>query len=234
MLANPEQFYLVFISIVFGVFFAVWIVPLSKYYHGQPKTDIKTTLNILWTLNMFRGAVTFVMLVCLWWWYGTFIGHIAPAVGYWVYLYDFVTLCSFAVAFQMWNHQSVFPMMVFLAAGLMLGRFSFAYQNIEAGSNAQSAMWGAIVILAAFMLTAIASIIGAYNENRKAKKNSPASVSISDSLVDIWASVEKSILALLVIGIGITFYAVWITEGPPFETPIEPEVWLNKPLKDRQ
>ena len=227
---DPTQRYLTFISIVFGVFFAVWIVPLSNYFRGPPKDDIKTTLDTLWSLNMARGAVTFVMLVCLWWWYGTFIGNIAPAEGYWVFLFDFVTLCSFAVAFRMWDHRTLFPLVVFFAAGLMLARFGFAYQEIVAGSNAEIAVSFALGILAFFMLGAICALIGGLVVFKTAL-NTNSRIILNETSHDkiLWKIVEYGILFLLVIGIGVTFHAVKITEGLPFETPIKPEVWMNKP-----
>ncbi len=57
-----------------------------------------------------------MMLVCLWWWYGIFIGKIDPAKGFPMFAYDFVSLGSFAIAFRVWPQPFAFPVTVFVAA----------------------------------------------------------------------------------------------------------------------
>ncbi len=127
---EQSQWYLTFISIIFGVFIAVWIVPIARQYRDPDTKDgLKRTLETVWSAESGRAALMFIMLICLWWWYGTFLGRISPAVGFWTYMYDFISLCSFAIAFRMWYHRWLFPMVVFFAAGLMLVRFGFAYRS---------------------------------------------------------------------------------------------------------
>ena len=81
----------------------------------------------------------------------------------------------------------------------------------------------AMIALAAFMLAAVSALLGA----GVAMVNSDKPISYLESLKKMWDFVEYSVLCLLVVGIAITFYAVWLTEGVPFATPIKPEVWMQ-------
>lgn len=224
---DPSQLYPTFISIVFGVFFAVWIIPLSKLYLDQPKDDLETTLSAMITLKSILGAEMFIILVCLWWWYGTFIGNIAPAHGFLAYLYDFISLCSFAVAFQMWSHRTLFPIVVFSAALLMLGRLWHAeYKIIEPTSPANDAVWYAIIGLFVFMAGAVLALISAA-AGFQAAKGKKSGITFRTSIKNIWGGVEIGVMILLVIGIVITFAAVSKTEGFELFKPIKPEVWMK-------
>ncbi len=229
-----SQWYLTFISIIFGVFIAVWIVPIARQYRepDDPGTQdgLKRTLKTLSSASSGRAGLMFIMLICLWWWYGTFLGNISPAVGFWTYLYDFISLCCFAIAFRMWDHRWLFPMVVFFAAGLMLLRFAFAYQSIAGGSDAERAMLAAIAALGLFMLVAVSALIGSFGAYRTAAAASGASADVSyfGSLGKIWGSIEKGVVGLLIVGIIATFYAVYTTEGPPFGDVQEPSAWTAK------
>lgn len=229
-----SQWYLTFISIIFGVFIAVWIVPIARQYRepDDPEIpdDLQRTLKTLSSATSRRAGLMFIMLICLWWWYGTFLGRISPAVGFWTYMYDFISLCSFAIAFRMWDHRWLFPMVVFFAAGLMLLRFGFAYRGIVSGSDAERAMLAAIVALLLFILVAVSALIGSFGAYRTAAAASGASVDVSyfGSLSKIWGSIEKGVAGLLIVGIIATFFAVYTTEGPPFGDVREPSVWTGK------
>jgi uncharacterized membrane protein YozB (DUF420 family) len=225
LIHRESSWYFNFISIVFGVFIAVWIEPITALFPVQ-KVGVESTLEVLNSLETIRGALMFLMLICLWWWYGTLLGRVAPAVGFWSYMYDFISLCSFAVAFRMWNHPSLFPMVVFFAAGLMLLRFWMASKKVEPGSKAKSAMKGAIFGTLLFLIMAISALIGAAVAMGLMENGDSTCY---EGLQKVLSFVEYSILGLLVIGIGVTFYAVWITEGPSFENPIAPKVWMKKP-----
>lgn len=233
-MVTPEQseWYLTFISIIFGVFIAVWIVPIAKLYPEPPNAQdgLKRTLKTLLSADSGRAALMFIMLICLWWWYGTFLGRISPAVGFWTYMYDFISLCSFAIAFRMWDHRWLFPMVVFFAAGLMLVRFGYAYQSIVSGSDAQRAMLAAIVALALFIAVAGSAIILGFAAYRAAAAEYESSPNITyfGSLGKRWGWIENSVVGLLIVGIVATFYAVWTTEGPPFEEVREPSAWMVK------
>lgn len=231
---TPEQsqWYLTFISIIFGVFIAVWIVPIAKLYPEPPdaKDGLKRTLKTLSSANSGRAALMFIMLICLWWWYGTFLGRISPAVGFWTYMYDFISLCSFAVAFRMWDHRWLFPMVVFFAAGLMLFRFGFAYESIVSGSDAERAMFAALVALLLFISVAVSALIGSFGAYRTAAAASGANADVSyfGSLQKIWGWIEKCVVGLLIVGIIATFFAVYTTEGPPFGDVRKPSAWMSK------
>ena len=205
--------YLTFISIIFGVFISVWIQPIVEIF-PPPKSEnavdiyleIKIIFGELYTERVLRGAVMFVMLVCLWWWYGMFLGRIAPARSFWPYLYDFVSLSAFAVAFRMWGHPLIFPMIVFFAAALMLGRFLGAKRYVKSGTVQYRALNSALAALKLFMLVAFGAIILVIVTDVKEFLNS------------YWVLVQRATMLLLLFGIGATFRAVYFIDKLPFPT----------------
>lgn len=212
--AGKAHWYLTFISIVFGVFISVWIEPVVQIFPDSgTATDIKTTIGLLFTEKTFRGAVMFLMLICLWWWYGMFLGRVAPANQFWDYLYDFISLCAFAVAFRMWGHPSVFPLIVFVAAGLMLGRFLSALRFVVWGTVQAKALVTALIALVLFMVGALSAFgLALYT-------------GIDAFLKKDWWLVEYGTVALLIVGICATFAAVIFTDGMPFRA--------DKPVADK-
>ena len=71
------SWYLAFISIVFGIFISFWVQPLATLIdNGNTEQEL---INAFISKNSIRGLLAFLMLICLWWWYGTFLGRIAPA-----------------------------------------------------------------------------------------------------------------------------------------------------------
>ena len=158
----------------------------------------------------------FMILVCLWWWYGTFLGRVAPAIRFWTYLYDFISLCSFAIAFRMWNHPSLFPLVIFFAASLMLFRFWRAKPLTLAGSRARKAIKLAVAVLWTFMVGAGGAVI--------------VSLMGASARLETWPPwVENVVVGLLVIGVAVTFLAVSITEGPPFKPHRFYKDWMSAP-----
>lgn len=206
------KWYLTFISIIFGVFISVWIQPIVEIFPpaisgSDPSdipTDIKAIFSELFTERVLRGAVMFVMLICLWWWYGTFLGRVAPAREFWSYLYDFVSLSAFAVAFRMWGHPLIFPIIVFFAAALMLGRFLSAMRYVEWRTVQCKALITALIALLLFMAAAVGAIMMVW------------ATGVEAFLRDHWSLVQRGTLLLLFVGIGATFAAVAFTEGFPF------------------
>ncbi len=223
---DRARWYLTFISIVFGVFIAVWIEPVSTLFvvteqSGQIQQTLQQTLNlqqtlkILWSADAGRGALMFLILVCLWWWYGTFLGRVAPAIRFWAYLYDFVSLCIFAVAFRMWTHPSLFPLVIFFAAGLMLFRFWRAKQFTLDRSRARKAIKLAVGVLSLFMAGAFGAALVSLGDSANLQK------------WPVW--VDGGVVVLLVIGILVTFWAVSITEGFPFKQHRFYKDWMSAP-----
>ncbi len=216
---DRARWYLTFISIVFGVFIAVWIEPVSTLFADTKQSDqIQQTLKILWSADAGRGALMFLILVCLWWWYGTFLGRVAPAIRFWAYLYDFVSLCTFAVAFRMWTYPSLFPLVIFLAAGLMLLRFWRAKNFTLGRSRARQAVKLAVGVLSLFMAFMTGAFAAAF-----------MSVGASARLQTWPPWVDYGVVGLLVIGIAVTFLAVSITEGFPFKQHRFYKDWMSAP-----
>jgi hypothetical protein len=207
-LNDDQRWYLMFISIVFGVFISVWIEPIVQIFPplegGNPYLDMQNTIKLLFSMRTMTGAIMFIMLICLWWWYGIFLGSVAPARGFWAFLYDFISLCFFAVAFRMWSHPSLFPIIVSLASGLMLGRFFFAFKHTEAGSKRRKALTTALITLTLFLVGALSA--GAM----------VAIIGVSEFLTKKWYIIQSGTLILLGFGIFATFVAVSMLEGYPF------------------
>ena len=143
------DWYVTFISIVFGVFISVWIQPFA----GEHFETVQFVLVL-------RGFIMFMILVCLWWWYAFFLGQIEPANGFLMYLYDFTTLASFAIGFRFWDQPNLFPLSVLLGAGLMLVRFVFARNCVDRPSPERDAMVIAFRVLS-FIIVFLAGIAGA-------------------------------------------------------------------------
>ena len=227
-----------FISIIFGVFVAVWIEPVTALFPhledfsnptegGLVATKITTSMVFddfgkqILTQEVLIGVVMFMILVCLWWWYGTFLGHTSPAKGFWLYLYDFITLCSFAVAFRLWYHPVVFPIIVVIAALLMLFRFGgvlFLVKDLNSTSRARKALHVAIGVLLAYVLVGIGVFVSPL-------LTTASSSEFMTTLIGIWPFYQKVVISLLFVGIAATVSAVLITEGRPFKFPREPEEW---------
>jgi hypothetical protein len=210
---DDRQWYLMFISIVFGVFISVWIEPIVQLFpllqgdnHYQ---DMQNTIDLLFSLHTLTGAIMFIMLICLWWWYGFFLGRVAPARGFWAFLYDFISLCFFAVAFRMWSHPSLFPIIVSLASGLMLGRFFFALKHTENDKNRRKALITALITLTLFLVGALSA--GAM----------VAFIGVSEFLTNKWYIIQSGTLILLGIAIFATFVAVSFVEGRPFTNTLD-------------
>lgn len=53
-------------------------------------------------------------------------------------------------------------------------------------------------------------------------------VSYRQILKIIWKWVELSVMELLIVGITVTFFAVYTTEGPPFGELRDPSAWTGK------
>ena len=227
---RDTQLYFMFISIVFGVFIAVWIEPVTIIfpYSGVDATNPNFDVFIerLWSVKMFIGITMFMMLVCLWWWYGSFLGYLSPAKGFWLYFYDFITLCSFAIGFRLWYHPIVFPMIVVIAATLMLIRFAgvlAVVDEVKSNTRGRAALRLAINVLLTFVLVSIGMVMQPIFQN--------SGTSYQERLANNWEIYQFMVIGLLFVGIIATVLAVLITEGPPFKFPREPEEWSAEPWR---
>lgn len=242
-LERQRELYFIFISIIFGVFIAVWIEPVSNIFNpiGGPNnaaevpatsggtetsvTNFASAFQIIkaqiLTKKMLIGSIMFFMLVCLWWWYAMFLGHLSPGRGFWLYLYDFVTLCSFVIAFRFWDHPIIFPIIVVIAASLMLGRFGGVLalvHEVKPRTPAHSALWLAMFVLLAFVFIGIGMVVMPYFEQGEYLEN----------LINKWAIYQGVVIMLLFVGVLVTIIAVLITEGLPFRFPREPSYWIKE------
>lgn len=202
---SSRQFswYLTFISIVFGVFISVWVQPLTTLF-GNGKTE-QELVNAFLSKDAIRGALMFHILICLWWWYGIFLGRIDPARTFFKFGYDFLSLCGFAIAFRFWDNAKVFPFIVFFAAALMFIRFGFALLRARNNRKAVWALGCALGIL--FCFIAFAAGMG-------------FTIFMFEINIDeIENIIEFGVMALLGMSIFITVIAVTITEGLAWNTP---------------
>ena len=249
---RDSNWYFVFISIIFGVFIAVWIEPVTNFFpydgtlagsaevrdtSGVPASSHATAAGAnspmkfarafdelgdrIVAKEMLIGAIMFLILVCLWWWYGTFLGNLSPAKGFWLYLYDFITLCNFAIGFRLWYHPIVFPIISVVAATLMLVRFVgvlILVDEVKAASRARSALLVAIGVLVIFVGIGIGMVAMPYLQASSADEYLRV-------VIKSWGIYQMIVIVLLVAGIVSTILAVSITEGRPFRFPREAEDW---------
>lgn len=241
---RDTNWYFVFISIIFGVFVAVWLEPVTTLFplleeFSNPTEGglVAAQMTLSGEFDTFRerllsekilvGVIMFVILVCLWWWYGTFLGHVSPAKGFWLYFYDFVTLCSFAIAFRLWSHPIIFPMIVVIAAFLMLLRFGGVLIFVpvaRSASRPRMALIVAIIVLSAYVLVGI-GLVGAPYQDANDWSD------YMTKLIGSWPFYQVVVIWLLCFGIFSTLLAVLITEGWPFGSQRRPEDWLTDPKK---
>ena len=147
----------------------------------------------------------FHILICLWWWYGIFLGRIDPARTFFKFGFDFLSLCSFAIAFRFWNNAQVSPFIVFFAAALMFLRFGFALVQSRKNRKATLALACALGILFCFIAFAAGMGFTIYIFEVEISK--------------VLKIMEFGVMALLGMGIFITVIAVKITEGLAWSTP---------------
>jgi len=120
-------------------------------------------LKRLWNVKTLQGLLMFWIMICLWWWYGIFLGRVRPARGLILYGYDFITLGTFALAFRFWDHNVIYPVSVLLAGAMVWGRFiwSLKYATMRAEKNA---LWWGIATLSCMplMLFAVPMVLTSY------------------------------------------------------------------------
>lgn len=229
--ADQSGWYLIFISIIFGVLISVWIVPTgemlfdeaqgpSRYLADFSAQDLNAVLSRLGGVDLIRGMLMFLILVSLWWWYGFFLAQIHPANGFPMYFFDFCSLCSFALAFRVWSDIYLFPLAVFLASTLMLIRFWFAKSHTRTRSNARHAIKVALLVLFMFLAAAmVATITVGFFFVMSNEEFSPGLLRIA------WDGMHAMVMILLIIGIGVTVYAVKSTEGLKWGKPKSIDNW---------
>src|SRR3972149_1984332 len=139
---TEDEWYVTFISIVFGVFISVWIEPLASLIQMYSSLE-----EVLFTFVIARGLLMLLILICLWWWYAMFLGKVEPAKGFVLDFYDFLSLGAFAVAARFWHRSLLFPTTVLYASALMLYRFWRARRWLSPHSNERKALHNALVVL---------------------------------------------------------------------------------------
>lgn len=220
---KASEFYLIFISLIFGVLVSVWIVPIGELF----RTEYNDTqiMDRLASWQNFRGMVLYGILICLWWWYGRFLGKLAPAMGFSMFAYDFISLGAFAVAFRIWPQQYASPLAIAIAAILMLVRFAYARKDIgdmgnQNGCTAQRAITWALVVLTAFACASFLGISGMLVILLNLENP-------DEVLGVLWIVIRTAVTVLLIFGIGVTVYAAHLTEGLGWGRPRGYEEWLG-------
>lgn len=156
------DWYITFISVVFGLMIAVWLIPVVELFDGTSR-NIGATWEILSDPKKSgKGVLAFVILICLWWWYGPFLGDVAPAKSFSLFFLDFISLGNFAIGFRMWNNQSLFPMVVIFGSLLVFIRLGVAWRASSKNSQERKAITMALITLFLFLLIASTLVIGAY------------------------------------------------------------------------
>ena len=198
---NDNDWYSVFLSIIFGVFISVWIQPFAgEIMH---KTKILGPDNEIQSLMViFRAILMFGILICLWWWYSQFLARISPATGFLMYAFDFISLAFFSLAFRFWDPTgTIFPVSVFFGSLFMFVRFLVVFlhsENIGKDTGDYQALRNIMILLTLFMFFlgggAFVMMILSYKGV------------LDDSLLK--AVIDVIILALLFLGIIATLVSV--------------------------
>jgi hypothetical protein len=143
------NWYVAFISIVFGVFISVWAEPMTATLRLTIAESEDPTVTYL---LLARGFLLFLVLVCLWWWYAIFLAKVDPAKGFIMFAYDFLSLGAFSLAFSVWESETIFSFTVMIAAGAVMFRFLLAWRkSVEKEKTA--------LIFALFVLTVFTVIM---------------------------------------------------------------------------
>lgn len=219
---EDSRFYLLFISIVFAVFLSVWIIRIGELF--PPDAKAIEVWEAFFAAKNIIGAIMFLVLVCLWWWYGIFIGKITPANSFPMFGLDFLTLGSFALAFRLWPQPFAFPVAVFVAALLMLVRFWILDQYVKRtweSCPARKATKAALIIIGIFLFASVAAFGGMLVLVILVPGDTTNFVAIA------WQMIEWIVMGLLLIGIGVTVYAAKVTQGFEWGSPRPVEEWLG-------
>lgn len=219
---KDSEFYLLFISIVFAVFLSVWIIRIGELF--PPDAKDTEVWEAFFAAKNIIGVIMFMIMVCLWWWYGIFIGKISPASGFPMFAYDFVSLGSFAIAFRLWPQPYAFPVAVFVAALLMLVRFWILDQYVKRtweSCPARKALRAALVVLGLFLFASVAAFGGMLVLVLLVPDDTTNLVATS------WVMIKWIVMCLLLIGIGVTVYAAKVTQGLEWGAPRPKEYWLG-------
>jgi hypothetical protein len=198
-----ENWYVAFISIIFGLFISVWIAPVPALLALHSNNQLRQQKIVSWdcvntAFLMARGLITFIILVCLWWWYAFFIGRLSPANNLYSYMFAFFSLAVFALGFRLWHTELLFPAAVFFGASAMIIRVSrlrreCALPEVE-GKALNQVYWALKIILGSFVAAGVGAIIATviYHQNQP----------IDPLSKDNWKSLfQVLVLLLLVAGV---------------------------------
>jgi len=141
------NWYVAFISIVFGVFISVWAEPMTATL-GRTVAENNDT-SVLYIL-LARGLLLFLVLVCLWWWYAFFLAKVDPAKGFAMFAYDFLSLGTFSLAFSVWENETVFSFTVVFAGIAVMLRFMLAWR--KSSDKEKTALKIALAVLGLFTI----------------------------------------------------------------------------------
>lgn len=202
---NPEEphktdlgddvWYERFTSIIFGVFITVWIIPFADLFpNDQNNSAFLETLSFGFPV---RGLLMFLVLICLWWWYARVISVVLPAKGFCLFVYDFITLASFALAFRFWSHDFAYPVTIIMGAALMFLRLCSILPGIW---KEKAIRW---VVISALILSGLIAFGGVIFV---------AALYYVDAVEEIWNVVRGIVTTLLCLGVLVTLIAVHLTE----------------------
>lgn len=246
---KAREYYLVFISIVFGIFVTSWADPLVRTLktqdalavghtaivrqaiqhvlegetnsaltetfrtnlvsklttnvtaklHPQVATTTDHSLRSVFTDQQWQhGILTLLVIIALWWWYGVFLRWFAPAEGFVMYLFDFVSLSCFAVATGLWSSLgNGFPLTVSIASVLISTRFFFARRATRKVARAKLALLGAMITVGVFGGASLLVWAGAVWRGGNLDLETYKIVT----------------LGFMLLSIVVTCVAVWMTEG---------------------
>lgn len=195
---GDDSWYEKFVSIIFGVFIAVWIVPFAAPVLTKENGE---SFVITHALDFsLRGLLMFLVLICLWWWYARFIGIISPARGFSLFTLDFITLASFALSFRFWSDDFAYPVTIIVGSILMFSRLSLLLLVIWKIKRIRWIVVAALVASGAIFAGCTIFVVAIMYRGS------------SESQEQIWNDLGIIVTSLLFFGILVTLVAVYCTE----------------------
>jgi len=197
MQEGRQDWYLTLISLLFGVFISLWMDGLAK--HGE-MPDHPGGLAL--------GLLVLLVLVCLWWWYGVFLGRVSPANNILLYVWDFATLATFAYGARSWAQPEQFMVALVIAVFMMAFRVALAWRESTPRSEDRYAVRGVTAVLVASAILIGTFWLGATAGSDEVASGKEAFVPAKN----MWM-LTSTLFIVLGLGCCVTFYAAWATEG---------------------
>lgn len=170
--AIKERNAIIMAHVMFGVYAALWVSTCSKKIDSLRGEHLHYVWDNLYSLpRVYLAALTFVSLVCLWWWYtNVFLAtNVFQIVG--MSSWELLLLAAFALAYDTWGKDYVvFGVIFFIGMMLLAVKFGLTIIVLCRKRKTATAEFKTLVCGATATLFVLAGFCGAAVA---AKYNSP-------------------------------------------------------------